>query len=182
MEQKRAQGLEHSIERLVVVLLVLLMTNFGLLFFLRSQVTVIGLLNQQLLQLQQDQQILSSAEQIYQTYKGNIDTINAVFPNEETVLVFLQTLETMAKQTSDESAVKFASFSPQTEGDRTYLLFTINQTTDRDRLSSLLEQLENLPYMTHIVSLSISWVDQKKGTLNVSIVLKLYVQNPFSTK
>ena len=182
MEQKKAQSLERSIERLIVVFLVLLVINFGVVFFLRSQVTVIGLLNEQLLQLQQDQRILSSAEQIYQTYKDNITTINAVFPDEETVLDFLQTLETMAKNTSDESAVKFASFSPQPEGDKLFLVFTVNQTTDVDRLSSFLSQLEKLPYMTHILSLSITWADQKKGTINVTMQLKLYVKSPFSSK
>ena len=180
MEQKKAQALEQSIEKHVLVFILLLLVNLGMLYFLHSQVSVIGLLKDQLVQLQQDQQVLASAEQIYQTYKNDIDTITAVFPDEGTILVFLQTLETLAKDQSDQSSVKFASFSPTTEGDKLYLLFTVTMVTDKKRLSTFLGELENLPYMTRLLAITINWSDPKKGILDVTMKLKVYVKNPFS--
>lgn len=182
METKRAQLLERSIERFVIVLVILLGINIGLLYFLRSQVKVISLLQGQLVQLRQDQQILSSAEQIYQTYKNDIDTITSVFPDEATVLVFLQTLEDLAKSESETAVVKFATFSPQQQGDKLFLLFTINMRTDLPRLTSFLSQLEALPYMTRLFDMSVTWIDPKKGVIDSSMKLKLYVKNPFATK
>lgn len=182
METKRTQLLERSIERYAIVLAILLCINIGLLYFLRSQVKVISLLQGQLVQLRQDQQILASAEQIYQTYKNDIDTITAVFPDEESVLVFLQTLEDLAKSESDTATVKFATFSPQQLGDKLYLQFTINMRTDTSRLTSFLSKLEALPYMTRLFDISITWVDSNKGIIDSSMKLKLYVKNPFATK
>jgi hypothetical protein len=182
MEAKRTQLLERSIERYIIVLIVLLCVNIGVLFFLKTQVKVINLLQGQLVQLQQDQTILASAEQIYQTYKNDIDTITSVFPDEETVLVFLQILEQLAQSTSDSSSVKFATFSPQQESDKMYLLFTINMRTDTNRLSLFLSQLEELPYMTRLINISVLWVDPKKGVIDSSMKVKLYVKNPFSAK
>jgi hypothetical protein len=182
MEGKRTQLLQRSIERYVVVLIVILCINIGIIFMLRTQVKVIGLLQGQLVQLQQDQQILASAEQIYQTYKNDIDTITSIFPDEETVLVFLQTLESIARGYSDSSMVKFAAFSPIPESDKLYLIFNITMRTDVDRLTSFLRELEGLPYMTRLIDITVTWVDREKGSIDAGMKLKLYVKNPFASK
>lgn len=181
MEQKKVITLERSIERLIVILVVLVLLDFSLLFFLRTQVKTIGLLKEQRLQLEQDQRIINSAEEIYQQYKDDIEAISEVFPGEEDVLAFLQQLETLAKQLSDDSVVKFASLSPQEEGDQLFLLFTINLKTDMQRLTTLMRELEVLPYMTRVLAVSVNFPDKISGKIDASLKLKLYVQNPFST-
>jgi len=182
MEGKRTQLLQRSIERYIVVLIVVLCINIGILFMLRTQVKVIGLLQGQLVQLQQDQQILASAEQIYQTYKDDIDTITSIFPDEETVLAFLQMLESLAQGYSESSMVRFITFSPLPENDKLFLLFNISMRTDIDRLTSFLTKLETLPYMTRLTDITVTWVDPKTGIIDAGMKLKLYVKNPFTAK
>ncbi len=143
---KTGTTLPPSIERYILAVIGVIVINIGLLFFLRVQVKTIRLLQDQKIQLQQDLKIVNSSEEIYNKYKNDIEEISNVFPSEEEVLTFLQTLENLTKQYSDDSVVKFASLSPQPDGDMLFLLFSISMRTDKDRLNAYLTQLEKLPY------------------------------------
>ena len=179
---KKLSSLPPSIEHFLIALAGIVVVNIGLLVFLNTQVKVISLLQDQEKQLQQDQKIINSSEEIYNKYKNDIAAISDVFPNEEKVLPFLQLMENLAKKYSDDSAVKFASLSPQPEGDNLYLLFSIGMKTDPSRLSDFLTELESLPYMTRVLTISMSLPDGISGKVNVTINLKLYVKNPFSAE
>ena len=151
-------------------------------FFLHTESKTIVLLKEQLRQVENDQKILTSSEQIYAQYEQDIDAILNVFPNEETVLDFLQRLEKLTKDTSDDSTVRFASLNPLPDGDKLFLLFNISLKTDTARLDQFLDSLEHLPYMTRVIGLSTTFPDLSPQKVDASVSLKLYVKNPFSTK
>lgn len=171
-----------SVEQLVLILAGLVVINIVMLYFLSTQVKTIRLLRIQRTQLEQDLKIINSAEQIYQSYKDDIEVISEVFPNEESVLVFLQTLETLSKKYGTESLVKFSPPTPQPEGDSLYLLFTVNMQTTSEQLPEFLKAIEKLPYMTRLLTLNVSLPDGGRGNVSASMRLKVYVKNPFNTK
>ncbi|MCX8009072.1 MAG: hypothetical protein N3A54_05245 [Patescibacteria group bacterium] len=168
------------IERYVLIFVGILLINIGLLYFLQTQVNVITLLKQEKIQLEQDQKIINASEEIYATYKDHIEEIFSVFPSEGEVLTFLQTLESVSKKYGANVIARFASSSPQSEGDRLFLLFRLNLQTTRQNFGQLLKALENLPYMMRLISLTMNSSDGFKDELYVTIHLKLYVKNPFS--
>jgi len=173
--------LPPSIERYVVVFAGTLLINAGLLFFLQSQAKTIKLLKEQKVQLEQDQKIINSSEEIYNTYKDDIEEISQVFPSEEDVLIFLQTLEDVSKKYSEDAIARFASASPQAEGDKLFLLFRLTMKTDKENLSKFLKEMESLPYMTRVLTISMSFPDGIEEKISSTINLKLYVKNPFSS-
>lgn len=148
---------------------------------LRTQVNVIRLLQQQKRQLEQDQKIINSSEEIYATYKEDIEDLLAVFPSEEDVLIFLETLQDVGKKHGSNVSARFSSPSPQQEGDKLFLLFRLTMTAKKDSLDSFLQELENLPYMTRLLTLSIGAPDGTKEEMNVTLLIKLYVKNPFNS-
>lgn len=173
--------LPPSIERYILAFAGVIVINIGLLFFLRVQVGTIKLLKDQKIQLENDLKIVNSSEEIYNKYKNDIDEISSVFPSEEEVLFFLQTLDDLSKKYSDDALARFASTTPQPEGDMLYLLFNVSMKTDAIRLQSFLQELEKLPYMTRVLTISMSLPDGTQGKVNVTLNIKLYVKNPFST-
>lgn len=168
-----------SIERAVIVLVLIVVINIGIMYMLLNQSKTITLLQEQQQQLTQDQRILSSSEEIYAQYEGQIEKILRVFPDEETVLDFLQTLETLSKTHSTEYTVKFASRSPLPESDKLFLLFTITLKTDKTQLDAFLDALENLPYMTRVLTMNAAFPDPASQAVDAALTLKLYVKNPF---
>ncbi len=179
--KKKSLFLDSSLERLIVILLGIALINVGLFYVLRTQVNVIRLLQQQKKQLEQDQSIINSSEEIYATYKDNIEDLLAVFPSEEDVLVFLETLQDVAKKHGSNVSARFFSSSPQQEGDKLFLLFRVTLTTNKDSLISFLQELEQLPYMTRLMTLSMGDFNGIQGDMNVTLLIKLYVKNPFTS-
>jgi Tfp pilus assembly protein PilO len=171
----------NPVESLVLVLGGVVVLTLALLYFLSTQVKTVKLLREQKTQLEQDLKIINSAEQIYESYKDDIAVISEVFPNEESVLVFLQTLESLSKKYSTESLVKFSPPTPQAEGDSLYLLFSIVMQTTSDQLPEFLKAIEQLPYMTRLLTLNVSLPEGGKGNIAASMRIKVYVKNPFST-
>lgn len=172
----------NPLEKLALFLVLLVAINLGIIVLLQTQAKTIVLLKDQLRQLEKDQQIVASSEEIYATYEQDIDRILNVFPNEETVLDFLQTLERLTKEVSVDSTIRFASLNPMPETDKLFLLFNISLRTNRELFDIFLERLETLPYMTRIISTQVNFADGDVNNVDAMIVLKLYVQNPFTTK
>lgn len=171
-----------TIEKAGLLLLVLIALNIGTMVLLTSQSKTITLLKEQKRQLESDQKILSSSDQIYSQYENQIEKIFAVFPDEESVLSFLQTFEELTKAYSTESSVRFASLNPLPEGDKLFLLFSVSLKSDRQRLNQLLDKLETLPYMTRVLNLNVIFSDPELNNVDASFTLKLYVKNPFTVQ
>lgn len=142
----------------------------------------VDLLKKENILLSQDKQIIVTAGDISSQYKSEIDLISKVFPNEESIPQFIQEMEQVVSTQSDDYSLKFNSLTPIAEQDKLYLLVTLTMKTDMERLLILFDKLEDLPYMTHVTAVDAKPPTGFVGKGEVSIQLKLYVQNPFSTK
>jgi Tfp pilus assembly protein PilN len=179
---KKVATLKDLVEKWSLIIILIIVGHFGVLVLLNTQIKEIKLLKEQKEQLTQDQQLLSSGEQIYAQYKESFPILESVFPDEESVLIFLQSLEKLTRESGENGVVKFASLSPLPENDKLFLLFTIYLHTDTTRFEGFLTQLEELPYLTRVLSYTIQWSDQKKQLIDATVKLKVYVKNPFTKK
>lgn len=183
VEKKKKPATMHDLlERWLLIIALILVGHFGVIVLLNTQVKEIKLLREQKVQLESDQKVLTNAEQVYNQYKDDFPLLESVFPDEETILPFLQNLERLTREYSDDGVVKFGSLNPLPEGDKLFLLFSISMRTDANRFIAFLQQLEELPFLTRMLSYTVNWSDQKKQTMDVSVSLKVYVKNPFNTK
>lgn len=182
MKNKKVVKVQNTITLFVLGIVGLTLMNILFLLLVRSEEKTISLLKKQLVQLEQDNLILASSEQITESYVEEIALLTKVFPNEETILPFLQALEALTKESSDEYSVKFTSLTPLLEQDKLYLVLSVNMKTDKTRLHNFLNRLERLPYMTHITSTVFRMPDGFDGKIDVSQTMKVYVQNPFDAK
>lgn len=180
MDKKQKVQKTSTVFLLTIMSGALVVLNMLLLYFVSSETTTIHLMRQERISLDDDRQIIASAQDIYDTYGKEIKAISAVFPNEETVPFFIQALEQEIRLGSDTYTVKFSSLTPLVEGDKLYLLLVITMTTDVQRLEKFLNSVERLSYMTHVVSMGSKTPDGFTGTQEVSIGVKVYVQNPFT--
>jgi Tfp pilus assembly protein PilO len=160
----------------------LVVVNVLFLVFVQSEGKTVKLLKNQLVSLRQQQTIIASSKDIYAQYQSEVDTISAVFPNEDTIPQFIQTIEDAIRSNSDEYALRFTAVTPLKEDDKLYLPVAISAKTDVARLIQFLTKLEKLPYMTHVTSLGGITTDTFNSPSEIQIVFKVYVQNPFTTQ
>jgi hypothetical protein len=164
----------------VGILVALIALDLLFIYLSNNEVQTINLDNKELKILQQDQRIISASTEITNKYHKEIDAISGVFPDEENIPIFIQTLESLIKNTTDEYSFKFSSLTPVADQDKLFLLLSITMKTDMEHFQSFLDNLEKFPYMIHVTGISektpIGF--NEKGEINLG--LKLYVQNPFS--
>ncbi|HCM38168.1 MAG: hypothetical protein UV61_C0005G0055 [Candidatus Gottesmanbacteria bacterium GW2011_GWB1_43_11] len=165
-----------------LIFAVMILVNALFIFFALNETKTVKLLKTELVSLEQDGRIIASAQEINDKYRKEIDLISNVFPNEESLPVFVQSLETQIRNTADEYTIKFNSITPLTEQDKLFLPLTITLETDLTRLIKFLDALEHLSYMTHVSRISAKVPDgyTTKGEYNIGV--KIYVQKPFSAK
>lgn len=179
MDKKPVQK-TSTVSLLTVASVIVVVLNIAFLTFLATETRTIRLLRLDLASLEKDKQILTSSQGMYDTYKREIEVISTVFPNEETIPRFIQSLEEDLRVASDSYSVKFGSLTPLVEQDKLYLLLVITMQTDLPRLNRFFESLEHVRYMTHVVSVGSKTPDVFSGKQEVSVGLKVYVQNPFT--
>ena len=169
---------------LLFAILLVTFVTVDVLFLLlaRNEAKTIALLKQELKTLEQNARIITSAQELLSTYQAQIDQISNVFPSEETFPQFIQELESHIRAHADEYSLKFSSVIPLTEQDRLFLPLTLTMKTDLGRLLSFLATVENLPYMTHVSSLVTKTPEGFSGVSEVTVSLKVYVQNPFTAQ
>lgn len=189
MDDKQKIKLSSSVNKTnkaLIVMIALLVSGFlgNLLFLLlvKGEAKTILLTKNELIELEKQEQIIQSSQELYRTYQSEIEVISSVFPDEESVTLFIQLLEKQLRTVSDTYTLKFNSQLPVKEKEKLYLPLTIIMRTDLSRLSRFFEELEKMPYMTQLVSISAKTPDGFTKTGEVSLVLKVYVQNPFTTQ
>jgi Tfp pilus assembly protein PilN len=181
MEKKEYQTKAgRSVLLLTLIILITVAVNGLFLFLSYSASRSIRLLETQQEQLEQEQTVLNASEQLYQDFQDEIATVANVFPNEETIPQFIQSLEGLIRGYTDAYSVKFNSLTPLSEQDKLYLIMTITMNTDLDRFTQFLGGLETYPYMTHVTSVTAKTPDGYGNVAEYSITLKVYVQNPFT--
>lgn len=166
----------------ILVSLVILLVVINVLFIalVSSEAKTVELLKKELTDLYGQEKIIATASELSQSYKEEIEVISAVFPTEQTITTFIQTIEENLKGVTNEYTFRFSSPSPVREQDKLYLPLTITVKTDMAGLTRLLEEFENLPYMTHITSVTTRSPDGFSGGSEVTLLMKVYVQNPFT--
>jgi len=183
MEQQKKQinRKTNPVYMLGALFVAIVSINVLFIMLFQSGVKTYQLLNEERKTLDQDQMIITASADIMEKYRKEIDVISGVFPNEKTFLLFLQTFENTVKGDADEYQLKFSS-TPVAEGDKLFLPMTLSVKTDLSRLLLLFDALENMPYMTHITGILAKNPGGLSGQGEYNIGLKVYVQNPFSTK
>jgi len=156
--------------------------NIAFLLFVINSARTVTLLQQEASALQEDQKMVSSSQDLYQTYVKEIEVITDVFPDEETIPNFIQSFESLIRPYTDEYNVRFVSLTPLVEQEKLYLLLTVIMKTDFIRFTNFLDALEKFPYMTHITSMSTKTPEGFTGKSEYAFGLKIYVKNPFSTE
>lgn len=156
--------------------------NLLFLFLARNLTANIKLLRQELFALEQNQRIIQTAQEVYAVHAKDIDLFANVFPTEMSLPAFLTKLEEVLGKSMSGYTVKFNSIQPIPEGERLYLLLTINTNGTHQQLDQFFSELEVLPYMTHIISIQTKTQSGFAGMSEFSLGLKVYVQNPFTSK
>jgi len=167
---------------LVLAVSVLVVLDILFLSLVKSQSGSVVLLKNQLRTLKKDEEIVKSGNDLNRRFQDEIVQISSVFPNEETITDFVQTLEALAKSNSDEYSFKFISITPLKEQDVQAIPISVSLKTDLPRLINLLDNLETLPFMTHVSTITSKTPRNIVGPQETIISLKVYVQNPFSQK
>lgn len=166
----------------ILVSLVVLLVVINLLFItlVSSEAKTVELLKKELTELYGQEKIITTASDLSDSYKEEIEVISAVFPTEQTITTFIQTIEDTLKGVTNEYTFRFSSPSPIREQDKLYLPLTMTVKTDMAGVTRLLEEFETLPFMTHITSISSRSPDGFSGVSEMGIFMKVYVQNPFT--
>lgn len=181
MNEKKKPGISLPIASLAVIIGCIAIDAVFLVLF-SSQVKTVTLLRSEASMLHSANQAVNVSSSVLDEYTKQTAALAQVFPNEETIPTFIQALESRIRDVSSEYSFKFNSLTPIQEQDKLYLLMTINMKTDFQKLERFLGELETLPYMTHVVSIQDKAVQEFAGDGDVRIGLKVYVQNPFTTK
>lgn len=178
-EEKRTFS---SIAVLIGVAASLVIINIAFLIFTANESKTIRLLKKELETLEQEERIIASAQEINNTYKDEIDIISSVFPSEETIPLFIQTLEEQVRLSSDEYNFKFNTISPIKEQEKLLLPLTVTMKTDMARYIDFLAKVEGMPYMMQVTAIHAKSPESFTQVSEIVTSIKLYVQNPFITK
>jgi hypothetical protein len=181
MDIKKSSSSVNPIMILVGLCVGLILLSLILIFLFQNEMRTIKLLRNEYAIVTQQKRIVTAATEISEQYKDEIGVISGIFPNEQSIPLFIQALEGLIKQTSSEYSFRFNSLTPIAEGDKLFLLMTVTMKTDQTRLLQFLSELERMPYMTHITGIASKTPGGFIGEAEVNIGMKIYVQNPFST-
>lgn len=166
---------------LTAVIASLIIVDLLFVAFTQGAGSTVRLLKNELRGLEEQEKIITSSQEIYETYKDDVEVISNAFPNEETIAVFIQYLERELRAVTPEYTLKFNSVTPIKEQDKLFLPLTIMVKANFSELTSLFTKWENFPYMMHITSILAKTPDGFSSKSEVTLVVKVYVQNPFST-
>jgi hypothetical protein len=164
---------------LLGVAIALVVINCAFLILFTSQAKSIALLKNEVGMLE-SARTASDTSAIAEEYEGTLETLEDVFPDEETMPTFIQELETNIRAVSGEYSIKFNSLTPVPEQDKLFLLLTIHIKTDFSKLNVFLKELEEMPYMTHVTVITGKTSGGFTGESDYNIGLKIYVKNPFT--
>lgn len=180
--QKKQISVNRNILILTAVLVFLASLNCLFIYLSRNKLSEIASLRQEREILEKDRQIVQAADELTQKYQNQIEVFSKVFPSEQTISVFIGDLEKVLKNVSPDYRFQFSSLNPLPEQDKLYLLLTLTLKTDLSEFLNLLEDLEQIPYMMHINSISVNAPLGVTSPVDIRINLKLYVQQPFTVQ
>lgn len=176
------QARKSTIQPVLIGINIALVTvNVLFLALFASQVKSIALLKEEVGMLMTAKKAVEASSEVTKQYADTLGVFEDVFPDEETMPTFIQALETKIRAVSGEYSIKFNSLTPVPEQDKLFLLLTINMKTDYEKLNLFLDDLEKMPYMTHVTLITGKTQAGFTGEGSYSIGLKIYVKNPFTS-
>ena len=182
MQRKNLISLNRNIFILCSILVFLFLIDCLFIYLAKNKLKTIDSIRTEKNILEKDRQIISTASELTEKYQNEIEIFSKVFPNEETIALFLNDLENVIKKSTNDYKFQFSSFNPLPEQDKLYLLLTVSMKVDMENLIEFMTDIENLPYMMHINSISINSPLGINEATDTRVNLKLYVQQPFTAK
>ena len=165
---------------LIGINIALLVINTVFLILFTSQTNSIMLLKNEVGILESTRTAVDSGS-VTEEYADTLEAFEEVFPDEQSMPSFIQALETNIRAVSGEYSIKFNSLTPVAEGDKLFLLLTIRLKTDFSKLNTFLKELEEMPYMTHVIQITGKTSGGFTGDSEYNVGLKIYVKNPFTS-
>ncbi|MBI4058243.1 hypothetical protein HY408_00580 [Candidatus Gottesmanbacteria bacterium] len=166
----------------ISILIILVVFNGILLYFVSSKISTLGLLEKEYFLVLQTEQFNALASGIIDSYKEEIIAVSSAFPNETTMPIFIEQFEGEIGKYADEFKLKFNALTPLKEKENLFLPLTITMKTDFTRFTDFLETTEKLRYFIHITSIDMKTPGSFDGGIEVTLGFKLYVQNPYAAK
>jgi len=186
MDKNISKKTNNTKNRSIIILTIIFsfLIVFDLLFLVLTGSVVRSalLIKNEFILLDQDKKIVSASEDLETQYGKEILAISKVFPNEEDLPDFFDRLEKLIKIYADSGTIRFNSLVPIKEQDKLFLLLSLSLKTDLERLNNLFTEFELLPYMTHITGVQAKTPGKFSGNSDINVLVKVYVQNPFTTK
>ena len=151
----------------------------SLLFIALSFVLVL-LINNQQKQLQSIRKQIStkttdiqSQDQTAEFIETNTQTINSflkVLPNENSLVDFVDAVESLSNSTTSSSSLEFSALAPTGSDIAKYIPFVITLSTNMPNFYQYLNQLERLPYIIEISSIESQLINSQTDSWNFTIV------------
>jgi len=159
------------------------------LFFLVCNAILIFLTNQKNLQINNlKQQIettrlnnLSLGETLdyFNASQDEIDLITAALPSNETLVEFINQLETIAQESSGNSILEFSALAPSGPQGQKYLPLVIKFDTNLENFENFLNRAEKLPYLFEVTSIQATKTSQQSQSWQFIIAGRVYTREPF---
>ena len=129
------------------------------------------------------QQAQNSTESLKNYVLGQNQAVSqllAAFPNEDTFLKFLETMEIVTQNLDPNALITFQD-PTKTTSVGLHIPFTIQMNINYNELIDFFDQIERFPYVVQILSFSMNFgesIDNSSVTING----RLYVADPFTRK
>jgi len=142
-----------------------------------NQVKTVGVKRQQLAVKLQTVKETQAFNQYVETNQVKLDRLNHIIPNEAMMISVISDFESIIAAVDSLGTVKIASTNPVKSGLYSSVSIAVTFSSPIENLPAVLEKLNSLPYLTQLISLD---TNQVNDSYNHQLMLRLYVQEPFS--
>ena len=174
-------GTNSRIQLFSIGLTIAIGINFGLYYLNRGKIKQLSAIRQQLAVVEQNTKNVQNTESFLTNQVEQIQLVLDALPNEDTLIDFVQTLETVASQSSRNSSLEFNALAPKGK-DSKYIPFVIKMSTDSPNFIDFLSKLEKLPYLVQVTDIKSTKINQDSDVWDFNISARVYVQDPFQVK
>lgn len=158
----------------------LIISTFMLQTFASKQKKEVATLNQELSDITIQLTGKQNLNRFLQQNKQTIDTVNSAFPNEDTIIDFIDAVEALITNVGATGSLSFSALVPGVLSDQLQIPFNITMEATPTQLADFLRRFEKFPYLIQISSISIKTPNGVQATTNISLGGRVYVQDPFT--
>lgn len=115
-------------------------------------------------------------------YQDESVQIRALYPNERTIVIFVQRMEDIGNLSAEDFSFSFDSEIPKKDEHKyPYLSYTLRMTTDLNGLLVFLDRFERLPYLTTLRLIQGQNLGGFDGKGSYVLKADVYIAEPFSS-